>query len=212
MPKLRAFIKRAHANGLIVHCLEGNHDWRFREQHQNALAALTRMLDYNAVSAPDERFDGIHFDIEKVKDVQDQYLELVQQLAAEIDRRGGEVALGFDIPSWFDEPRWAYLDQKVMHTADYIGLMNYWDTPQQLIDGAVGELTYAESIGKKVLVGIDVAPKQDDSQLITTYYDEGWQQMEEDLAIVYEKLSRYASFAGFAIHSYDYYWNLPAVR
>jgi hypothetical protein len=63
-----------------------------------------------------------------------------------------------------------------------------------------------------VLVGIDVAPKQDDSQLITTYYDEGWQQMEEDLAIVYEKLSRYASFAGFAIHSYDYYWNLPAVR
>lgn len=64
--KLRAFLKRAHAQGVAVEYLDGQAIWVANDQNAAAPRQICKdVVAFNrAASDPAERFDGIHLDIE----------------------------------------------------------------------------------------------------------------------------------------------------
>ncbi len=87
----RQFIRRLHGKGLRAYALLGSaclhtEEYVLPEHRNDALAMLQRVLDYNAVARPDERFDGINLDIEP------HILDLGQALM-ELKRASGQALL-----------------------------------------------------------------------------------------------------------------------
>jgi hypothetical protein len=65
-PALRAFLKRAHAQGVQVEYLDGQAIWLASDDNAGAPQTVCRdVVEFNQMTDdPGERFDGVHFDIE----------------------------------------------------------------------------------------------------------------------------------------------------
>ncbi|MGZ0170581.1 MAG: hypothetical protein ACKVHE_13565 [Planctomycetales bacterium] len=61
---LRAFIRKAHDQGVQIHALDGSPEFAVRSGHAIPLAVVDAVTDFNSTSKSEERFDGIHFDNE----------------------------------------------------------------------------------------------------------------------------------------------------
>ena len=64
-PRVREFIADAHSRGLEVHFLDGDPTWGLAGVYQEpGRRTMQAVLNYNANSLPEERIDGIQFDVE----------------------------------------------------------------------------------------------------------------------------------------------------
>ena len=62
---LRIFLQQAHAAGIRVHALFGENHWALSENHHRAVARAEAIISFNNESAfADEKFDGLHLDVE----------------------------------------------------------------------------------------------------------------------------------------------------
>ncbi|CFJ38188.1 Uncharacterised protein [Mycobacterium tuberculosis] len=68
------------------------------------------------------------------------------------------------------------------------------------------ELGWADELGKKVLIAVET--KQSNEGDFITFYEEGATYMNEELAKLPGLLAQHPSFAGIAIHSYEYWKTL----
>ena len=70
--KVREFIADAHSRGLKIEFLSGDPTWALSmvdeytglPYNQPAMEVLQLVLDFNAASSPEERFDGVQYDVE----------------------------------------------------------------------------------------------------------------------------------------------------
>jgi len=158
--------------------------------HGRVLENLDSVIRYNRESAEDERFHGIHFDIEPYLipgfhgPRREMILRAFLELFAEMKRRSSRagLTLGADIPFWYDAPgEQTYetvtveydgerkpVSQHVIDLADEVTLMDY-RTVSYGADGtirhAVGEIEYAGTVGKPILVGLETGPLPDEELL-----------------------------------------------
>lgn len=165
--ELRGFLKEAHAAGLEVHALDGYPEYAQQEYHFAPLAIADSVIAFNRNSAPDEGFDGIHFDNEpylilgwKDADRREQILHDFLVLNDEIQRRVDQqpnLVFGIDIPFWFQDinrdtgqPLGWVTYKGVSKPASYhcidlfdnIGIMNYRDAA----DGADGIIAHGKDL------------------------------------------------------------------
>ncbi len=113
--KTKEFIAGAHHSGIKIHALGGAPKWAYRQQHTEALNFFEYILLYNRSVGPEERFDGIQFDIEpygqdnypgnETKALQ-SYMEGVRKILEKYDgvtaNSEAPFELGFAVPYWFD--------------------------------------------------------------------------------------------------------------
>jgi hypothetical protein len=106
----KAFVAEAHRRDMKLHALDGDPHYAPRDQHRAALSIVTAVVAYNAAAAPNERFDGVHFDVEphvlldwRVRQLRERlledYLELNARAAAVAHDAG--LAYGVDVPFWW---------------------------------------------------------------------------------------------------------------
>ena len=118
--QLGAFVRRAHAQGIKVHGLDGDPGFARRDKHALALARLERALDYNAMAPPEERLDGWQWDTEPYllpdfktpagrRQILVEFLDSAQQMRDAIEKHDAvqppvahSFALGYAIPFWLD--------------------------------------------------------------------------------------------------------------
>jgi len=165
---LRAFIRKAHSQGIEIHALDGSPEFAIQSRHLIPLAVVDAVADFNAVSKPAERFDGIHFDNEPYlllgwgnATLREEILHDLLTLNLECQRKAREAGLtfGVDVPFW-----WNALDAEsgeaagvvtfqgsrkaaTFHCIDHldnVGIMNYRDQA----DGADGMLAHGLDILK----------------------------------------------------------------
>ena len=86
--------------------------------------------------------------------------------------------------------------------------MDYVDTSTSIINDAITEITYADSIGKKVVVGVETQDIGFDS---TSFFEEDNAYMESQLTTAGASFNSHTSFLGFVIHYYDSYKLLTVV-
>lgn len=188
-PKLRKFIREAHARGLKVEALDGYPEYALKKYHFIPLALVDAVIDYNRRVDPAEKFDGIHFDNEPYlivgwmhREVREQILREFLELNIESQRRVHEqsdLVFGVDLPFWWNMPdpqtRGSIGDvtfDSVRKSAaffaidrlDNIGIMDYRDSAW----GADGIIAFAEPLldyaakekRNNVVVGLELFREQ----------------------------------------------------
>ena len=166
--RLRAFIRKAHDQGIEIHALDGSPEFAIRSGHAIPLAVVEAVAEFNAISKPEERFDGVHFDSEPYLllgwgnvGLREKILHDLLTLNLECQRKARKAGLtfGVDVPFW-----WNALDAETgeaagavtfhgsrkaatLHCIDHldnVGIMNYRDQA----DGADGMLAHGLDILK----------------------------------------------------------------
>ncbi|MFA5093803.1 MAG: PEP-CTERM sorting domain-containing protein, partial [Candidatus Omnitrophota bacterium] len=223
----------AHQRGMQVHALLGSmhlKTWEYilPEKRQDAVQMVRNVLDYNAGSNASEMFDGFNVDIEPYilpgwGSDQPYYAKLfLETLSAQkqlIGSYGQSMQFGPCVPRWYDNQynvsavEWngqvKPLYQHVQDMSEYISIMDYRNIASSIILDAMAELQYADSIGRKVVIGVETGESEEGPWV--SFYGYTEEEMEAVLAAARDGVSgipgldSFASFDGLAIHHYSSY-------
>lgn len=214
---LADFFRLGTQHGLEIELLFGQPDWALPENHHHVATIIDRVANF-AARYPDIKVAGVHLDVEPYlltewdserSTLISNFIDLLESARAQANRAG--LSLQADIPVWFDEHgifrngRSRTLHELVIDATDGVGLMDYRDERQRIVNDASNELQYAHEQKKPVIVGVETLCIE---PTWITFCEEGSQFMEEVLALVDGDLRHYSSYAGTAIHHYDSYRSL----
>lgn len=217
------FISQAHEQGIRVDALAGDPRWSYVRYHKEALRWVKSVIDYNQRVSKLERFNGIHYDVEPYAlgsvwennkiNLLEEYTELIRKTQSFIDKCGGNVQLGLDLPFWYDEPELVIgkgLTKPaffmMLDSADYAVVMAYRDTaegPNGTIKLSEDELIYARAVKKYILIGQETQKGFEPDFISFGSHD--LEYMEKEFSKITEAFSDNKYFAGIAIHYYQSY-------
>lgn len=221
----RDFIADAHRRGFKVYALLGSaylktERYVLPQRRADATAMLQRVLDYNGAAAPASRFDGVNLDIEPhLLDEWDTHkLELLGQFLdvsaawMELKRKSGqELAIGPALPFWFDNipllwrGKMRPVSEHAADLYDYIALMDYRHRAEGrdgIIDHAADEMAYADKIGKKVVIGLELTPNELPK---VTFNHLTEADLARETAATERAYGKRKAFGGFVFHHYRGY-------
>ena len=215
--KLADFLREAHARGVQVEALQGNPLWALKPNHPLVLDWVGGYLEFNKKRPKEEKIDGVSLDIEPYltsewesgdrDKLKSEFLELLAQLRKLVDTQRGdsEFHFGVAIPVFYNrEPEF---EENLLRHVDYAALMDYYDTASDIVDNGRFHIDLAGKVGTKIVVGVET---QDLVQMAqgkrrNTFHEEGWEDMENQLAKVVDAFASQPGFGGLAIHCYDSY-------
>lgn len=219
----RAFIEKLHGKRMKVYALLGSaylntENYVLPDYREQAEAMFRRVVEYNASVPAAARFDGANLDIEP--HILDEWndstrLRLLHgflDMSAAVMRikreHGATLAVGPAIPFWLDgiELEWngrtRPVSEHTINIYDYVALMDYRDKAEgrdSILSHAASEIAYANEVGKKVVIGLEVSSNDIDK---VTFHEEGPKVFEQEVRKVERALRNEPSFDGFAIHHY----------
>lgn len=212
---LRAFLEAAHARGLEVEFLFGDGDWQSDHLERAKRVCGERIEGFNARGDETERFDGVHIGIEAAgKWSQKAFRELLVFLRQKIDGHNMTQShkmtlaadLGFSWPERGDDGKPQF--PEALKHCDYIVTLAYRDTAGAQASCAVPQAMAAARRGRGLFISAETQWLKD--QDFVTYYEEGWEHMERELAKLPALVaSNGGKLAGIAIHHYESYLKLP---
>ncbi len=226
----RRFNRQAHRAGISVHALAGDPRWGKSQYHHIPLQWIEAVRQFNAHAPREERFDGIHTDVEvyllsktwreRPEVLLGGYLDLHAQIAQVLKESPEEDRLhgGADIPFWFDDdPSYRILwkghvktpSQHVLDTMDSITVLAYRNFAQGA-DGTLQlislEMNYADQIGKKVVVGQET--QENLYPAYVTFGGTSCEVLRREVQKIQQGVGRRPSFGGLAFHHYESYREL----
>ncbi len=211
-----SFLADAHRRGIKVERLIA--DGEFQAESAAWLKqSCDQTLQHNRDAKQQERFDGIHFDIEpsvRAKWSQQGYHELMAYARKLVDEYDGahspRMTIAADInPGWpqhDDNSRPSYDD--AMQYCDYIVSMAYRDSAAAQLERAfiAAQSEEAKRRGVGFWVGCEAADLGGSEPEYVTYFEEGWLHLHtqiEQLPALFR--TRNVPLSGIAIHHYDSY-------
>jgi hypothetical protein len=224
----KRFNSQAHKRGILVHALAGDPRWAIEKYHHRFLEWTNNVLDFNKSASADERFDGIHADVEpyilgKVweqshKSLLIQYLDVCEKVKEVIKRNGSPIVFAVDVPFWYDDDTTMWVEwHKKMSPANYHALdiadqiiimdyRNFADGDNGSVLLAKNEINYAGTIGKKAYIGQETGRKLEPDYI--TFGGTNADYMEKQLGKIVKAYAGNPGFAGIAIHHYISYKRL----
>lgn len=216
-----ALIRRLRERGVETWALLGSWYLHTEEyirpaRHGEAVAMLRRVLDYNARAPAGERFRGVNLDLEphlldewndgsRVRLLRD-FLDLGRRLMDLKRQLRADLPVGPAIPFWLDriEVDWRGArkpaSEHVIDTWDYTALMDYRDRAEGgdgIIAHARSEMDYAARRGKRVVVGVEVAPAEPRK---VSFHHLTEADLERELGVTARAFADSPAFGGFVIH------------
>lgn len=224
----RQFNRMAHRQGIQVHALAGDPRWGKPQYHRVPLEWLQGVRRMNLSASMEERFDGIHTDVEVYllsKSWKEHpevllggYLDLNAKMAQAVKEGPLPMEFSVDIPFWFDDDSSYRIlwngqvklpAQHVLDTVDAVTVMAYRNFAEGS-DGTVHlvslEMNYADRIGKKVTIGQET--QENLYPAYVTFGGTSCRALHSEMEKIRGALGRRPSFGGFAIHHYESYKKL----
>ena len=179
---LQKLIAKLNKHNIKVHALDGYKNYALPSWHKGVLDVIKAIVAYNKRSKPEQRFYGIHYDIEpyllggywgpKQAWIQTNYLKIIEEITKLAHAAKPRMVSGVDIPFWFDAlnpttqqvPTLMYKNKRkpmhehVIDLVDNIGIMDYRTTvygADGILTHARSELHYAARAGKKVYIALE---------------------------------------------------------
>ncbi|MEW9669935.1 copper amine oxidase N-terminal domain-containing protein [Ammoniphilus sp. 3BR4] len=210
----QSFIRNAHLQQIQVEALAGNPYWAFKDNQALIREMITWITKYNASVDPKERFQGLHLDIEPYTLQEwktENNLVLKNWMAnlrfIEKETQGSGLKISLDVPFWIHKikvPNSEYtFSAWLLEKFDSLVVMDYRNFSlgnNGIVANAHGIIREASALKKQVIIAVETAPTNEGDH--TTFYTKSTGAMEEELQIAKKELSRYPSFAGFAVHDY----------
>ncbi len=207
--KLKSFLENAHNRGLEVHFLSGFSAWAL-PGHPAGYAFIDSVLNFNNQNPPEQRFDGIHYDVEPYtlpqwysQELWDSYLALLNYGRDSARNSGQNIPFGGAVPHWYNSSPGIAAMKQVIDAMDYIAIMDYNDQMANIVSFARDEIDYAGETGKDVYIGVEVQNGNLNDNI--TFYQEGWGNLEGALNFVNQAFRDSLAFKGFVIHYYYAY-------
>lgn len=172
--------------GIQVSALDGGRDYGHPENHGTVLTVLSHILQYNQSVPSNERFIGVHYDIEphalpgfgstQRQEFLIHLLSLYEKMAIRL--RDTDLVLGVDIPFWYDssdeltgksnqvifQGKYKNVCHHILDRVSYAVLMDYrtyTEKPDGIIANAKEELEYTSRIGKPLFIALETRPVLD---------------------------------------------------
>ena len=151
-----------------VHALDGNPEMALSKNHSKVLDIIHAVSDYNNAVPPENKFTGIHLDIEPYllttdnplerKKILRNYIVLLRQCSPVTN--SSSLEFGVSIPFWFDTQwyRGKSMAHYIIDIVDYTALMNYRTFafgPNGALAHSIEEIEYAQTKNKKVFIGLE---------------------------------------------------------
>ena len=214
-PKAYAdFIRSAKERRIAVEALAGRPDWALKANRDQIRTFISWTLQYNASVGPEERFEGLHFDIEPYllaewdknkKKILEEWIHNLRFIEQETEGSGLKITL--DVPYWLHDvkvPDTEYsLSAWLLEKFDCLVIMDYRNHAlgkNGIVDNAYAILREAASLNKQVIVAVETAKSSEGERV--SFYSKSVDFMEQELLTAHRELSRYASYAGMAVHDY----------
>lgn len=211
IPEYKNFIRLARAQNIAVDIMDGRSAWGLTESREQIASFMDWIEAYQAQALANEKFAGIHLDIEphvhpqwKINQasVITQWQGNVNYI---IDRAARmKMPVAADLPFWLDNYKipgsTMAVSDWMIRKFDSITIMAYRDTAA-IYNVAKDELIDAASVGKKISIAVET--KQSKEGDFITFYEEGDAYMEEQLKLVEKMASVHTSFNGFSVHEYS---------
>ncbi|MFD1885734.1 hypothetical protein [Paenibacillus wenxiniae] len=205
------FIAAATAKGIAVQALDGDPSWALDSQRSKLQSSLDWITSYQNTASADQRFSGIHIDIEPYllrewKTKQSKVIRGWQQSVLSVSQTAQQLGISAsaDIPFWlhtlYTADQKTTLSSWMMQQYDSITIMAYRDRADAIVDVASAELAEGVTAGISVYVGVETNASAEGNGI--TFYEEGAAYMNQQLQIVDDTASTYSSFAGIAVHDY----------
>lgn len=217
----QALLSRLHGAGLRVEALLGSYPmktWEYvlPERDQAASAMMQHVVDYNRAAEVQERFDGVHLDIEPHAldswndttraSLSRMFLDRSKEWVAMARQAGKGFLIGAAIPFWYDgfavewrgvkKPMNAHLQDLY----DYVAVMDYRNRaegPDGIIAHARDAVAYGSAHGKAVILGLETGEAEPTK---VTFRLRGAKALTQEMATTERAFAHKNAFAGFAIH------------
>ncbi|NMO98141.1 hypothetical protein [Paenibacillus lemnae] len=210
----KSFIKAAGKQNIEIHVLGGAPSWSLKSERHRLDAFLTWTKEYQDAAAPEERFTGIHVDVEPhgLAQWKTNQADLIRQWQ-DNTRYLAEGARALNLPITADIPFWIYqyqlpdgsmsMSRWMLTQMDGVAIMAYRDQADKIYSAAAVELKEADELGKKAWIAVET--KSSNEGAFITFYEEDAPYMDEQLQLLNKKAALHSSFSGFAIHDYKAY-------
>lgn len=201
------FIQKAKSHNIEVHALDGAPDWGVSKGNMQRL--FEWIEDYQEQALPNERFSGVHLDLEPylhsswnsnkrkaILNYQAIVLDAIKQ------SKNLMLPIAVDIPFWFDEIQFhnkygkGNLAHWVIKNADSTTLMAYRDQASGqngIIELVRNEVTFAKNDGKPIMIGVETG-KSTEADYVS-FYEEGEAYMVNQLRNVRENYNGNVTYA-----------------
>lgn len=218
-------IRIAHQKGIRIFALAGKASWALEENHQEVLDHIDQVLAYNSTH-PSAQLDGLQLDIEPYRlagfwthmdPIGLQFLQILQKSVDLIDSSNSkDIEFNIAIPFWYATSKPPIivtyndtskpLSQHILDRVDSVSIMAYRDNADAQIQVTKTDIAYAETINKKVYVGVETIPPIVDSiPDWITYHNKNTFYLNEQLELIEHYYNNLHAFGGIAIHTYDSY-------
>lgn len=210
------FIKEASKQDIKVEALGGDPSWGWKEKRPHIQDHIEWVESYNRNVNSDERFSGIHLDIEPylLPEWKADQGRVIEEWLSNLEFAAKEVhsierlEISVDLPFWVNTIQVpGYLDYSVstwmLKRFDTLVLMDYRDFAEGedgIVANALDIVKEASSMGKSVIVGVEMAESGEGDK--ATFYEEGYQEMEKELETAQGYMKKHPGFRGFAIHGF----------
>jgi hypothetical protein len=216
-------IAAIHAQGASkkVFALAGNTDWSIPSTHGWIEANITdKIAEYNTASTANERFDGVHLDVEYWTDGEQMTIDAVAGLGTLVDDMRTALSLPVGLFSAFyltdataTRPSIEYnaktqQDGKhLMDMADHLVIGSYRNTADvNLVDDVVGVIglvqpwyDYAIANARSIYAGVETI---DIEPAYLSFFGMTKAAMEGEIALVHEAFPA-PEYRGLSVHNYD---------
>ncbi|WP_400161874.1 hypothetical protein ACAF76_016095 [Brevibacillus sp. TJ4] len=217
----REFNRAASAQGIELHALGGHPVWALTESREKIFRLVDWVRAYNEQAAEDERFVGIHLDVEPYvlplwsldkEGLLRQWMGNIQAFAQRLEEHP-RLQSSVDLAAWLDNattpgqpdlPFSHWMISQLDHTT-LMAFRDYAEGEGGILSLVDSEIRYAESIGKELVVAVEI--KESHEGNFVSFFEEGKSAMNMQLALVRQSLKAYGAFKGIAVHAYDYWKN-----
>ncbi len=208
------FIRSATEKRINVEALAGRPDWASKSKQDQIKKFIVWVQNYNASVTPEERFAGLHFDIEPYllpewktgnKAMLASWMDNMRLI--EQETKGSGLKITLDVPFWLNTvkvPGTEYsFSAWLLEKFDCLVIMDYRNFAlgrNGIVENGNAIMREASTLNKQVIVAVETAKNVESDR--TSFYAKGIEAMEKELQAAHQKLTRHSSYAGFAIHEY----------
>lgn len=215
-----SFVKEAAEAGIEVHAMGGHPIWALEENRPRMLRLVNYVKNYNRAVEGNERFHGIHLDIEPyvLPAWKEDSQQVISEWTANLDafvtelKKDSNLEASMDMAVWLDKYKVTgqdiSLSKWMINRMDHVSLMAFRDSAEGsngIIAVSREEIAFADELGKPLLISVEIKESHEGDHI--TFYEEGAAYMEAELAKLPELLKDSTSYTGSIVHAYTYWKN-----
>jgi hypothetical protein len=206
----KKFISSAKDLDISIYALDGRPEFIYPAKSEYQLF-FDWLKEYQSSVSTDEKFQGIHLDVEPYllenweNNITSTILAYQTFILNSTQKSHSQnLNIGFDMPFWFDSIDYdnkygkGNLAEFVIKNSDETTLMSYRNVSTEIIEISQNEIEFADTYEKKVHIGIETLPSEEGDFI--TFYEENYNTMIKEIEEVNSFFSSSKFFNGIAIH------------